>query len=643
MLMKESVLEEYWNKFAKTGEVDSHVRDYIAESWLRCKTLGVSMYENNMNQIATEEELQLMLNENQDLIKVAEPVMEYLWSVLKGTATVITLSDGSYNLLIQIGDEITIERFKKNNFCVGAHWSEEQVGTNSLAMCIDMNYPIQIASVEQYAKWQHNATGSGAPIHDENGDIIGSINLTSDMNMFSNYSLGMVTAAAKLIEEQIGLLKANKLITHGIDSMSEGMIITDGNFKIKKINAQGKTILKYAENSIIGKDLREIIVGKLDVAEEQNKFEEIVFSINGKTIFCMGRINRMSFNNKLMGVSVVFRTMKRMNQVMAMYAGNRANYSFDDIRTCAPNMLKLIEQAKNVAKEECSTLILGESGTGKELFAQAIHNASPRSGGPFVAINCAALPKDLVESELFGYEGGTFTGAKKEGMIGKFELANGGTIFLDEIGEMPLEAQGKLLRVLESRKISRIGGNTDRAIDVRIIAASNRNLKEEIEKNTFRLDLFYRINVVSIEVPRLNERSGDIKLLANIFLERLNKEGNKQKSFDETFIKHLENYQWMGNVRELQNVISKAFYICSGNIITENELSDDIKSSFVKNEETHSCGVLDSMEKNIIVDTILKNKGNITRSAKELNISKPTLYRKIKKYGIVTEHLKQSK
>ncbi len=640
MVMQESVLEEYWIKFAETGEIDSHVRDYIAASWLRCKAIGLDMYENTINRIATGEDLAMILENNSDLIKVAEPVMKYLWSVLKGTSAVITLSDGAYNLLLMTGDEITIKRFEKSNFCIGAHWSEDQVGTNSLALCIDMDCPIQTASVEQYGRWQHSATGSGAPIHDENGAIIGSINLTSDMNIFSNYSLGMVTAAAKLIEEQITLLNANKLITYGIDAMSEGMIITDGTFKIKTINEQGRMILEDVHDKLIGRDLREIIVGSLGLEKEHGKFEEIAFSIDGKTVFCMGRINKMIFNNSTMGVSVVFRTTKRMNQVMAMYAGSRASYSFDDIKTGAPNMLRLIEQTKNIAREDCNILILGASGTGKELFAQAVHNASLRSKGPFVAVNCAALPKDLVESELFGYEGGAFTGAKKEGMIGKFELANGGTILLDEIGEMPLDAQGKLLRVLEERKISRIGGKTDRNIDVRIITATNRNLKEEVGKNTFRLDLFYRINVVSIEVPRLNDRPGDIKLLANLFLDRLNKEGHKQKRFDENFVKYLENYQWVGNVRELQNVISKAFYICDGALITECELPDDIRNISLKNSTGDSYGIIDNMEKNIIIDTIIKNKGNITRSAKDLGMSKPTLYRKIKKYGIVTENLK---
>ena len=641
MNTKERVLNELWEKFAETGEIDPRVRDVIAESWLRCRKRGADMYNNNLEKIASGKELQQLLEENEDLIKMAEPVMEYLWNVLDGTSTVISLTDSDYNILKMVGDDKTLERFKKSNFCVGACWSEELVGTNALALCIDLDKPMQTDGMEQYCKRHHRATGSGAPIHDETGEVIGSINITSDMRIYSNYSLGMVTAAAKLIEEQIVLFNANRLITHGINAMVEGMIITNGSFKIKQINNKGKAILHDEEGKLIGKDLRDIIIEGLNVERYKNHSEEIKFFIDGKMILCTGRITEMSFNKKSMGVVVIFRTIKSMNKAMNQYAGNRANFTFDDIKTCSGKMIKFIKQAKQISKEDCSVLILGESGTGKELLAQAIHSASLRSEGPFVAVNCAALPKELVESELFGYEGGAFTGAKKEGLVGKFELADGGTILLDEIGEMPLEAQGKLLRVLESHKISRIGSKEERQIDVRVIAVTNKNLKEEVEKNTFRLDLYYRINVVTFEIPRLNDREGDIRLLANFFLERRNQQTGKNKRLDEEFIRCLECFNWQGNVRQLQNVIDKSYYICSEELITCDYLSDDIKNAADQTEDKVKYGTINSMEKDLIIETILKNKCNITQSAIELGISKPTIYRKMKKYDITKEELKK--
>lgn len=640
MHTKDSALYELWEKFAETGEIDVRVRTVIAESWRRCRDRGLDMYSNNLEKIAEGSELQMMLDANEDMIKIAEPMMEYLWSVLEGTSTVISLSDSNYNLLKMVGDRGTIDRFGKSNFRVGACWSEESVGTNALALCIDNDRPMQTDGVEQYCKAHHKATGSGAPIHNENGEVIGSINITSDMRIYSNYSLGMVTAAAKLIEEQIVLFNANKLITQGIDAMVDGMIITDGFFRIKQINNKGKAILHDEAGGLVGKDLRDILVGEVNIERYNNHPEEINFSIDSKVIFCTGRITEMSFNKKFMGVVVIFRTIKSMNKTMNQYAGNRANYTFKDIKTCSDRMLKFIKQAEHISKEDCSVLILGESGTGKELFAQAIHSASLRSNGPFVAVNCAALPKELVESELFGYEDGAFTGAKKGGLIGKFELADGGTILLDEIGEMPLEAQGKLLRVLESHKISRIGSKEERQIDVRVIAVTNKNLKEEVEKNTFRLDLYYRINVVTFEMPRLNDREGDIRLLANVFLDRRNQQTGKNKKLDEAFIRCLESYNWEGNVRQLQNVIDKSYYICSENLITPDYLSDDIRNSSFKPEEAIEFGTIDNMEKELIIETILKNGCNITKSARELGISKPTIYRKMKKYNITTEELK---
>ena len=638
---KARVLNILWEKFAVTGEIDPRVREVIAESWLRCREQGIDMYDNNLYKIASEDELINLMEANEDLINIAEPVMGYLWSVLEGTSTVISLSDGNYNILKMVGDSETLERFKKSNFCVGACWSEELIGTNALALCIDLDKPMQTDGMEQYCKKHHRATGSGAPIHDETGEVIGSINITSDMRIYSNYSLGMVTAAAKLIEEQIVLFNANKLITHGINAMVDGMIITNGSFKIKEINDKGKAILHDEEGALIGKDLRDIIIEDLNVERYKNYPAEINFSIDGKTIFCTGRIAEMSFNKKSMGLVVIFRTIKSMNKAMNQYAGNRANFTFDDIKTCSSRMIKFIKQAEQIAKEDCSVLILGESGTGKELLAQAIHSASRRADGPFVAVNCAALPKELVESELFGYEGGAFTGAKKEGLVGKFELADGGTILLDEIGEMPLEAQGKLLRVLESHKISRIGGKEERQIDVRVIAVTNKNLKEEVKKNTFRLDLYYRINVVTFEVPRLNDREGDIRLLANFFLDRRNNHTGKNKTLDEGFVKCLECFNWQGNVRQLQNVIDKAYYICDGDVITTEYLSDEIRGSVENVKEKNKYGTINYMEKDLIIETILKNNGNITRSASELGISKPTIYRKMKKYNIASEDFKK--
>lgn len=321
-------------------------------------------------------------------------------------------------------------------------------------------------------------------------------------------------------------------------------------------------------------------------------------------------------------------------------AGFSSKYTFESIITNNERMLSVIEEAKKIAENECSVLISGESGTGKELFAHSIHNSSNRCKGPFIAINCAALPKDLVESEFFGYEKSAFTGASKDGNPGKFELANKGTIFLDEIGELPLEIQSKLLRVLDNHTITRIGGNYERKLDVRVIAATNRNLNEEINKNNFRSDLYYRLNVFNVRLIPLRERPEDVELCADYFLQRLNDKNQRMdKSFDKDFINLIKDYNWPGNVRELENVIQRAYYLSKDEIINYSFIPEyingNIKEEEIKNKKEKSKPLtLEEMEKKLIIQALKYCNGNVVNASKIIGIGKSTLYRKIEKYRL---------
>ena len=284
-------------------------------------------------------------------------------------------------------------------------------------------------------------------------------------------------------------------------------------------------------------------------------------------------------------------------------------------------------------------LILGESGTGKEMFAQAIHRASYRKSKAFVPINCAAIPKELLESELFGYEGGAFTGARKEGKPGKFELANGGTIFLDEIGSMPLEMQAKLLRVLEERKFERVGGNNKIQLDARIIAATNENIEEAVKKGQFREDLYYRLNVITLDIPPLRERIDDIPILCEELLDYLAKELECQrKTIDNKTLKILKDYDWPGNVRELRNVLERGMNFSHGNIILPKHLPERVSTNLKPSVDYDEIYPLDEIvaqaEKEAIINALNKTKGNKTKAAKKLGIHRTALYKKIEKYDL---------
>lgn len=309
-------------------------------------------------------------------------------------------------------------------------------------------------------------------------------------------------------------------------------------------------------------------------------------------------------------------------------------FGFDRIIGKSPAIIDAIRLSQKVALTDTTVLLLGETGTGKEVFAEAIHQASQRKGKPFVAVNCSAFTKELLESELFGHKAGSFTGATKD-KKGLFEEANGGTIFLDEMGELDLELQAKLLRVLESQQFLKIGDTKPTQVNVRILAATNRDLQAEIENNHFRSDLYYRLSVFTITLPALRDRSKDITLLAEYFMQYFASKVKKPvKQMSATFIKRIEAYKWPGNIRELKNVIERAVILCDSNELDETLLPYEIQHANAKASTTLSAFDLSSVEKLHIQRVLNHTHGNRAEAARLLNIGVATLYRKLKEYGL---------
>jgi transcriptional regulator with PAS, ATPase and Fis domain len=297
-------------------------------------------------------------------------------------------------------------------------------------------------------------------------------------------------------------------------------------------------------------------------------------------------------------------------------------------------MLKIIELVKTVAPANATILIIGKTGTGKEVIARAIHHQSPRRNRPFIATSCAALPESLLESELFGHEKGSFTGAV-ERKKGKFEAGDKGTLFLDEIGEINANTQIHLLRALEEKKITRVGGNEEINVDVRIIAATNRNLKASIKQGKFREDLYYRLNIVTIDLPPLKDRMEDILPLAEHFLKKYAEENNKRiKSFSDDVVKFMLNYSWPGNVRELENMIERGVILTKNTAITLDELPQDIIHPTPVEGKT-----VEAVTRNHIINVLEETKGNISKAANILGIRRMTLYNKLKKYNYTVNKL----
>ncbi|UWG95806.1 sigma 54-interacting transcriptional regulator [Dehalobacter sp. DCM] len=310
------------------------------------------------------------------------------------------------------------------------------------------------------------------------------------------------------------------------------------------------------------------------------------------------------------------------------------HFHFSDILTDDPKFKRLIEDCKRVADLDNPILITGGSGVGKELLAESIHTQSSRCQFPFIAVNCAALPDTLFESELYGYEKGAFTGASLGGKAGKFELADHGTLFLDEIGEMPFNEQAKLLRVLDNCKVTRIGGVKEKRLDVRIIAATNRDLYQEVENGRFRADLYYRLNVLAFRIPTLYERKPDIKLIANDLIAKFNHKTKAwpPKVISDEAMEVLYRHEWPGNVRELRNVITSAFYLSRGDAIKPEHLP--IAQRLPDEISDHTLLTREKAEHVLIVNALQAHHGKVINASKTIGISVSTLYRRMAKYHI---------
>lgn len=451
----------------------------------------------------------------------------------------------------------------------------------------------------------------------------------------------------------------NKMFTNIFMNLSDGAIIVDTEGRINEANLAAERMLGQKAAELQGKAIGELLGIKTPYTNEMlmrgkpySDLEIIVDQNNHSLHFMLSGNPVTDENGNINGGVLFFRPFENVHHLVQRLSGSRATYQFDDIITCSDNVLEVIRIASQAAQSTSSILLEGESGTGKEVFAQAIHNLCQRSSGPFIAVNCGAIPRELVGSELFGYTEGAFTGARKGGSPGKFELAHGGTLFLDEIGDMPLEQQVALLRVLQEKKVTRIGGNKVIPVDVRVICATNKNLWGEVEAGNFRADLYYRLNVISIQIPPLRSRLEDIPLLFEYFLDKIQMRTGKSISHDRhSIMKYLQKYDWPGNVRELENVVERMVNIANGSSLGIEHLPPEIrKPNLSENQEImpraeqngitiyearmNDRQVRSEEERQRIIELLHKHRGNVSKVAREMGLDRSTIYRKMRNYQI---------
>lgn len=662
-----SKMDEYRQKFITTGVVDNEVPEDIAASWKRSVNFGI---DPNLQAIPGKLNLDVLTNVIVQLNTRDSYFYEAESKMLDSIGAAIVYVDEHFDVFAIRGSRKLKDELREKNFRFGSNLAESRIGTNAMALAFMSGQEKWVCGSEHYLdSLKDYICVASCPVFG-NSDRVGSVFpcmiicpiscYTEDLKLLFNYIL------KTHMYRQNSILNSNYLMYNAVINFFIGQsglcyIACDKNDTIVDVSDNVLICQKLKYNEVVGVHLQDFCAGLYDVLhkrsdkEDSEEFHRIMLNVGPYyvkirdvygTDEVLGHVFFMSRDPNLLaknleGYSHLTDTeIPERRTSSAKSSAYVAKYSFSNLVGFSESFSKAIYKAQRVAENNSSVLILGESGTGKELFAQSIHNASARRNRPFISLNCAAMPRELIDSELFGYVEGAFTGARKSGSPGKIELADGGTLFLDEIGDMPLDLQVHLLKVLEDKQVTRLGDSKPRRVDVRIIAATNQDLKSLVDQGKFRLDLYYRINVFSIKLPSLRERMEDIPDLAYHFLTQCSKLLGKNVSYISQSVLHaFMQYDWPGNLRELRNAVEYGVNLASSHKITLSDIPDNIAAlAGTVDDNSFGDGVEEADSETLrIIELLEKYKGNKSKVADELGISRPALYRRLKKLNLSDE------
>ena len=629
-----------------------HVRSLIHDSWYRSATGGINAQGIEAPLNSDRNEIEYLTRANAELLSAARRSFASLGQLLEGTGAMLVLADSDGVLIDAIGDKKTLHDGMDIHLGIGGKWNEDAVGTNGIGTALWTGEPIFVHAAEHFCAGIKSWTCAGAPIRDPlDGKIIGVVDLSGYSPIFRPHNTALVAATARQIEKALAEQQQEqrtRLLEAFISSApsyrrKDGLVIVDH---------RGRAIFC---NNVPNGDTTEMMDGPMEPGRGRwlmnlpasGSDTDLVNALPSHLRSC--HVTPLKLDGDLRGAALVFPSVPAVSSMTVIHreVNKHLQTAAAMIVGESEKLLAAIDVASRVAGSNgvTSLLIEGETGVGKELFARLVHAGSRRTeNDPFIAMNCGAITKELFGSELFGHVAGAFTGASRDGKPGIFELANGGVLSLDEIGELPLEIQPFLLRVLEERVVHRIGDSRGRPVDVRLVASTNRDLKQEVAAGRFRSDLYYRIGAVSIHVPPLRERGDDVLLLIEHFNRRIAKlAGNDPLEFSNEARDALLAYRWPGNVRELKNLVERLHILSRGGAIELPDLPVEITMVDRNNTEVHGhhlaamlevpCTFEDA-ERQAIKNALVAEGGNLSKVALRLGISRPTLYRKLGQYGI---------
>ncbi|PEV15591.1 sigma-54-dependent Fis family transcriptional regulator [Bacillus cereus] len=606
-----------WKKFVNEGVLDSNrINQRISESWHRCKQANVNPHMNKGQKVLSSNIFREQKKKSEIFLDIALPQIQNLRKTIDELQMMALLIDPDGYVLSLSGNKQTLKRAKHINFIEGVKWTEAAVGTNAIGTALEIEEAIMISGTEHYSVASQSWSCAAAPIHNDDGKLIGILDFSCPIECSHPYMLGMVTSIAHAIERECSIrVHQNELhLIHRfldvIDSDEQVVICNHRDVIVSASKSVRERVTNWSRMK-----LEDLVHHGLET-----KLEIPVYS-----------------NERMIGKCMYLKENKQMNTYSAFTFIK--GITFPGVTGTSKAFQHTLEEIKLVSPTDASVYVCGETGVGKEYVARAIHENSPRKDGPFIAVNCGSLPKELMESELFGYAEGAFTGARRQGYKGKFEQANGGTLFLDEIGEVPPEMQVALLRVLQERKITPIGSSKEVPVNIRIITATHKDLLRLVEEGKFRQDLYYRLHVYPLYVPSLIERKEDIPYFIQHFCERKNWNVVFPKSICNQFLQHT----WPGNIRELVNALERIYILSQGREICEKQVAFLIQTMMgnqqqlelqVENKTEHTLNFREKIQRDSMIEALEKTNGNVSLAAKLLDVPRSTFYKRMQKYKL---------
>ena len=636
--------------FAQGTPPEGLLDPLIIRSWERCRRFGLGENSTSpglqpMDRVALKTEQE----RNRYLLQQSRPIMEHVFEQIRDSGSMVILADANGLLLETVGDADFVGRADRVALSAGASWDENLRGTNAIGTALSEEMPVAVLGSEHFLEYNGFLTCCASPIFGPDGRLIGVLDISGDYRSHQRHTLGLARLSSAIVEKRLfeaahgrDILVCFHSRADYLGSPKEGMAAVSPDGQVLAINRNGTELLGIRPVDAVRRDFSMVFESNLSTLVDRLRHHPQAsgeIHVNGKAIHVQlrGQLPPLAVAGRVFDEVPAARPARRPE------AGSTPRLTLDTLNTGDARLQAVIDRTRRLLGRDIPILIQGESGAGKEMLAKAFHNSGPRRDAPFVALNCASIPESLIESELFGYQGGAFTGARKEGAPGKIQQAHGGTLFLDEIGDMPLNLQARLLRVLQERCVTPLGSTRTVQVDISLVCATHRKLREEVARGHFREDLYYRLNGMSVTLPALRERTDIRALVAKLAAAETASRGAAVQ-FSAGALLAIEGYGWPGNIRQLFNVIRVAIALLDDDetLITETHLPEELFEAPLAAPAVATPAFdpwaaaplegqnsLDAISRQAAQRAVEAAGGNISSAARQLGISRNTLYRKL--------------